>query len=139
MDVMARRNPFHATLSWFEYDSPDYENTLQKLDRKMYEIFELSKGAHLTDPTIITPLYVASSGNFEYLRQIIYLALRQHLHDSTLILKKEHFEKAAQLLKLKFNLAARANPFLLGLSRCHELIGEHQDAILKLRGTLAAG
>ncbi|AOE86749.1 TniB family NTP-binding protein [Pseudomonas sp. TCU-HL1] len=139
--LLARRYPYLATLGYFNFDdSPecDYTITLKELDKKMYSIGNLHKGAHLTDSGIRIPLYVATSGNLEYIRQILHLVFLHCLRNEASGPCINDFAMSCSLLELKLNLAKTRNPFEMNLADNLNLIERHQNESPKLRRHLAA-
>ncbi|MFV3305941.1 TniB family NTP-binding protein [Pseudomonas sp. NY15181] len=125
-DRLARRFPFLAELRHLSFDlkpESDYMTLLNLLDEKMYEIGEITQGgAHLTDANICSPLFVATQGSLEYLRQILSRAMTTCLSRSRSELHLNDFEDACSSLQLKLCLSKRANPFMMTLKECYALI-----------------
>ncbi|QQX57099.1 TniB family NTP-binding protein [Pseudomonas chlororaphis] len=134
----ARRFCYVANLEYFQYEelaSSEFHLTLEGLDRELYRLANLSGEEHLQDLSIKVPLYVASIGNLEYIRQIIYEALSICLRRSTSTptLKRSDFVDACRCLLLPLNLAKSANPFTVPLSHSLSLIEKYEDEKTYLR------
>lgn len=131
-----RRYCYNATLDYFKYCehvNSEYYLTLRGLDQQLYDLAELSGEVHLHDLSIMVPLYVATTGNLEYLRQIIYEALKIALLREPVILQRIDFIDACNTLWLPINLATHANPFNLSIAESLDLIGKHLDEQAYLR------
>ncbi|AOE85939.1 TniB family NTP-binding protein [Pseudomonas sp. TCU-HL1] len=125
--VLAARFPYFAELSNLQYsDSAKGEllTVLHGLDKKMYELADLGRGAHLSDPTIYAPLYLACQGNLKWMRLIILGALTDCLSRSPRTLSLEDFSVSYSQIRLDEDLARKDNPFQLGTAKCLKLILE---------------
>ncbi|WP_347908080.1 TniB family NTP-binding protein [Pseudomonas grandcourensis] len=134
----ARRFCYVANLEYFKYDgSPtsDFHLTLQGLDKELYRLTNFSGEEHLHDVSIKLPLYVASTGNLEYVRQIIFEAVNICLSREapTPTLRRADFVDACRNLLLPLNLAKSANPFTVPLSKSLSLIEKYEDEQADLR------
>lgn len=125
-DRLARRFPFLAELRHLSFDlnpESDYMTLLHLLDEQFYKLGGLPRGGvHLTDSCICTPLFVATQGSLEYLRQILSRAMTTCLSRAQSQLHKIDFEDACSSLQLKLCLSKRANPFVMTLKECYALI-----------------
>lgn len=125
---LARRYPYCVELRYLEfnqdYDS-EYISTLRGLDEKLYEIGDLKKGVHLTDPSIYTRLYVASQGNLEYIRLILSAAFKYCLNRKSNTLELSDFHAACQPMRLLLSLSKKNNPFNIDISTCYSLIEQN--------------
>ncbi len=122
-DALARRFPFIIKLKYLSYSedkASDYMTLLSKLDEHIHGIAQISGGSKLTDPDIASRLYVATSGNLEYIRMIIHGALQNALPHRSTGLNLTDFNRAAALLDLKFSKSTR--PFDETLSECYHYI-----------------
>jgi hypothetical protein len=127
-----------ANLEYFKYNdsnTSDFHLTLQGLDNELYRLANFSGEEHLHDVSIKLPLYVASTGNLEYVRQIIYEAVSICLgrETSTPTLSRADFVDACRSLLLPLNLAKSANPFTVPLSKSLSLIEKYEDEQAYLR------
>ncbi|UST72306.1 TniB family NTP-binding protein [Pseudomonas siliginis] len=123
--ALARRFPFIIELKYISYSedkASDYMILLSKLDDHIVGIAQISGGSKLTDPDIASRLYVATSGNLEYIRMIIHGALQNALPHRSEGLNLADFKRAAALLDLKMNLFNSTFPFDETLSRCYKKI-----------------
>ncbi|MDM9556411.1 ATP-binding protein [Pseudomonas plecoglossicida] len=124
----ARRYCYTSTLEYFSYsDQPEneYHLTLSELDKAIYSIESFQGNVHLQDPNIKLPLFVASSGILEYIRQILYEALYICLSAEHPILTTAHFVDAYPTLRLPVSLSKKNNPFSLSTSECYQIIEKH--------------
>lgn len=138
----ARRYCYNATLEYFKFSelaSSEYYLTLKVLDENLYHLANFIGDIHLQDLSIMAPLYVASVGNLEYLRQIIYEAASIALTRTPPALKRIDFVDACRCLSLPKNLKNSSNPFNLPLSESLELIGKYDDEQAYLRSHPARG
>lgn len=126
---LARRFPFLAELNYFEFSQDqdsDYTTLIQRLDSKLYEIGNLKPGIHLTDPNICAPLFVATQGNLEYIRQILSRAFTTCLQRSNKRLTIADLHDACATIELGLSLSKEENPFNLNISTCYGLIDGSQ-------------
>lgn len=131
-DRLARRFPFLAELRHLRFDltpGSDYMTLLNLLDAQLYKLGGLSHGGvHLTDPGICSPLFVATQGSLEYLRQILSRAMTTCLSRVHSKLCLNDFEDAFYSLQLKLCLSKSRNPFAMTLKECYALIeSAHND------------
>jgi hypothetical protein len=134
----ARRFCYVANLDYFKYEdfaTSDFHMTLQGLDQELYRLANFPGEDHLQDASIKIPLYVASRGNLEYVRQIIHEAVSICLDrwTDTPTLRRADFIDACRSLLLPLNLANGANPFTIPLSTCLSLIEKYEDEQADLR------
>uniref|UniRef100_UPI000DA61A25 TniB family NTP-binding protein n=1 Tax=Pseudomonas bohemica TaxID=2044872 RepID=UPI000DA61A25 len=105
-DAFARRFPFIIELAWLSYseeNTSDYMILLSKLDDHIQTIVNITNGARLTDPDIAARLFIASSGNLEYVRMLIHGALQNAITHQSSGLNLTDFKRAAALLHLRFS------------------------------------
>ena len=124
---LARRFPHLATLNYPAYDlenNSDYMIILRNLDDKLYSIGRLDQGLHLPDPSVAARLYVATSGNLEYIRQILHTVFTICLKDRNRGPGLGDFQEACDLYELGMSLCKGTNPFSLSLSESMKLIEE---------------
>jgi hypothetical protein len=124
---LARRYPFIAELQHLSFDensNSEYVMTLQCLDQELYNIGNLKKGVHLTDPTIATRLFVATQGNLEYLRLILSNAFQICLKRGDQALNLSDFIETCSFLELSCSLSKSKNPFELDLTKVYSIIHE---------------
>jgi len=130
-DALARRFPFVIELKYLSYSenkASDYMILLSKLDEYIQGITQISGGSKLTDPDIAARLFVATSGNLEYIRMIIHGALQNALPHRSTGLNSSDFKRSAALLDLKFSKSTC--PFDETLSNCYHKIydSNHENA-----------
>jgi hypothetical protein len=140
----ARRFCYVANLNYFKYEdhaASDFHLTLQGLDQELYRLTDFAGEEHLHDMSIKIPLYVASVGNLEYVRQIIYEAVSICLSRADLAptLTRADFVDACRVLLLPLNLAKGNNPFTIPLSKSLSLIEKYEDEQANLRSNAARG
>lgn len=126
----ARRYPYIAKLNHLDYSESyesEYLTLLHHLDEKLYRLTTLSNGAHLTDHNIFIPLYVATRGNLEYLRQIIHGAINICLIKQSKNISLNEFRQSTEQLWLPDSLCQEENPFTLSLNRCASLIARYSN------------
>jgi len=131
-----RRYCYSARLEHFQFSelaNSDYYLTLKGLDQQLYRLANFTGDIHLQDLSIMAPLYVASVGNLEYLRQIIHEAASIALTRTPHALKRVDFVDACCCLTLPKNLKKSSNPFNLSLSESLELIEKYNDEQAYLR------
>ncbi|VVO07001.1 hypothetical protein PS712_03144 [Pseudomonas fluorescens] len=132
LQAFATRYTYMVVLNYFTYEprpDSDYHRTLKKLDEIVQELRPSPNSIHFYDADIAAGLFVATSGHLKYLRTIIYRALdRCWTRDDENGLTREDFLYACDQLDEEFSLHT-ANPFLLNLSQCNELI---QRQVLRL-------
>lgn len=124
-ETLARRIPYIARLHYLEFSEDldsEYIKTLNGLDMRMRDIGHIDKGVHLIAPPIYAPLYVATQGNLEYLRQILHEALESSLRRGERDLKLEDFKRACNYLELPLNLHQASNPFELSTAKCLKIL-----------------
>ncbi|MCG4454965.1 TniB family NTP-binding protein [Pseudomonas sp. MMS21-TM103] len=124
--ALARRFPYVIELKYLSYSedkASDYMILLSKLDEHIQAIANISGGSKLTDPDIAARLYVATSGNLEYIRMVIHGALQNALPHRSTGLNLADFKRAAALLDLK--LRQFECPFDEPLSNCYHKIYDH--------------
>lgn len=129
--LLAGRFPYFAQLSNLQFsESPtgEFFTVLRELDRKMYELGGLRKGSHLTDPTIYTPLFLATQGNLRAMRHILRDSLSHCLSNSSRTLSLENFLVGYEEFRFTDELARKDNPFRLGTTKCLKLILEKKYA-----------
>ncbi|WP_081668128.1 TniB family NTP-binding protein [Metapseudomonas resinovorans] len=122
---LARRYPFIAELRHLTFDerkSSEYMMTLQYLDQELYEIGELKKGIHLTDPSISTRLFIATQGNLEFIRLILSNAFQACLKRGDRELTTSDFLEVCSFLELDDSLVQDQNPFEIGLKQSYSII-----------------
>lgn len=128
---LARRYPYLATLdflSFAEREDSEFTQTLRGLDDAMYDIADLNPGVHFQDMSISLPLYVATSGNLEYLRQILYFALDVCLSRNGRELQRSDFAMACNFLSLEENLLRTINPFDQSPATCMRAVKRYEEA-----------
>lgn len=126
----ARRYPYVSKLNHLKYEENEYSEfkmTLKGLDERMYSIANLSNGIHLTDKTISLPLYIASRGNLEYLRQILHEALSNALNRGRGKLEHDDFVLACNSLSLPLLKHTKENPFQLSINTCYTTLRAISD------------
>lgn len=131
-----RRYCYVAYLEHFafsELESSDFYMTLKVLDQQLYDLMEFSGEVHLHDLLILAPLYVASVGNLEYLRQIVYEAVINAQTRHANVLTRQDFIEACRCLSLPKQLSETRNPFSISLTECLTLIAEYTDEQANLR------
>ena len=124
----------HFTFS--ELNTSDYHMTLKVLDQELYRLMNYEGEIHLHDLTVMASLYVASVGDLEYLRQIVYEAACNVLNRNSSFLSRQDFVEACRSLDLPKQLS-ETNPFELTLSQCLELISVYNDEQALLRANAA--
>lgn len=129
--ALARRFPYVISLQYLSYSedkSSDYMILLSKLDEHIESITHISGGSRLTDPDIAARLYIASSGNLEYIRLIIHGALQNALPHRSLGLSIKDFKRSCALIDLKFSKVS--DPFEQTLVTCYQKIWgtQHENA-----------
>jgi len=123
---MARRFPYLAKLEHLQFSDDhqsDYMQLLAGLDEKLYSILPLGSGVHLTDEPIYVPLYAKTSGNLEYIRQIIHDALELCMQRASQSLTINDFYVSSEDLN-SVGAATPNNPFKIGISECLRVIEE---------------
>jgi energy-coupling factor transporter ATP-binding protein EcfA2 len=134
-----RRYCYVAYLEHFQFselDTSDYYMTLKVLDQELYRLMNYRGEIHLHDLTVMASLYVASVGDLEYLRQIVYEAASNILNRNASTLTRQDFAEACRSLYLPRQLS-ETNPFDLTLSQCLELISVYNDEQTLLRANAA--
>nr|WP_314619427.1 TniB family NTP-binding protein [uncultured Pseudomonas sp.] len=125
----ARRYCYTATLEYFTFEDnleTPYYMTLSELDKAMYKIFGLQGAIHLQAPSIALPLFIASAGILEYMRQVIYEALSIAVSRPHPMLTVSDFVDACHTLRLPRNLAGKTkNPFNLTRPQCLAIIDNY--------------
>jgi len=107
----------------------DYMGTLKALDEALYSISKLPRGLHLHDPSISAALYLATGGNLEFLRAIIYKALKRRLRSTDNTgLQKEDFLAACEYMNLP--TIADLNPFAVPLPDALHAIDQYRIDLL---------
>lgn len=129
--ALSRRFPYIIKLEYLSYSedkSSDYMILLSKLDEHIDSITAISGGSRLTDPDIAARLYVATSGNLEYIRLIIHGALQNALPHRSLGLSINDFKRSCALIELKFSKCS--DPFDQALATCYKKIwgASHENA-----------
>ncbi|MDN7144020.1 TniB family NTP-binding protein [Pseudomonas sp. JQ170] len=125
--AFARRFPFVVDLQHLDFSEDrdsDYMVLLSRLDEQLYTRGQLSSGAHLTDSDVAVRLYVATSGNLEYIRMIIHGAAQHMLAHQRLSLEISDFAQASKLIDLKLSMSPE--PLGLTLSSCYDMIQRRQ-------------
>ncbi|EJM76161.1 hypothetical protein PMI31_01509 [Pseudomonas sp. GM55] len=125
-----RRYCYVAYLEHFKFselDTSEYYMTLKVLDQQLYNLMKFEGDVHLHELMIMAPLYVASVGNLEYLRQIVHEAVINSLTRNATTLTRQDFFEACRCLNLSKQLCETKNPFTLTLSECLALIAKHTD------------
>lgn len=127
---LARRYPYLATLdylSFVEREDSEFTQTLRGLDDAMYDIAGLDTGIHFQDISMSLPLYVATVGNLEYLRQILYFALDSCLSRGDRKLQRNDFAEACNCLSLPYNLLLNEIPFNHSQATCIQAVKKHEE------------
>lgn len=134
-----RRYCYVAYLEHFKFselDTSDYHMTLKVLDQDLYRLMHYNGEIHLHDLTVMAPLYVASIGDLEYLRQIVHEAATNVINRNASTLARQDFVEACRCLDLPKQLS-ETNPFELTLSQCLKLISAYNDEQALLRANAA--
>lgn len=120
-----RRYCYPAQLNYFDFDdnpTSEFYLTLKGLDEQLYHLTKFHGDIHLYQSSIIEPLYVASSGSLDYIRQILHEALNISLIRNDSLIKRSDFFDACHCLFLPLKLIERTNPFSLNQQECYNLI-----------------
>jgi predicted AAA+ superfamily ATPase len=115
-----------------EAPDSDYLGTLRALDEAVHSISGLPSALRFHDPATAARLYIATRGNLEYLRSIMYKALKRRLklsRDSGLT--QEDFIAACEYMDLP--KLSDINPFLVSLPDALNMIDKHRIDQLKLK------
>ncbi|QXH75474.1 TniB family NTP-binding protein [Pseudomonas atacamensis] len=125
-----RRYCYVAYLTHFKFSELETSElcmTLKVLDQQLYKLMKFEGDVHLHDLLIMAPLFVASAGNLEYLRQIVYEAVSSTLTRSVIRLARRDFAEACRCLSLPKQLSEQTNPFNMTLTQCLALIAGYND------------
>lgn len=126
--ALARRFPYVIKLEHLSYSEDkmsDYMILLSKLDEHIVSIANISSGSRLTDPDIAARLYIATSGNLEYIRLIIHGALQNALPHRSAGLNLKDFARSCALIDL--DASKYSAPFDQPLATCYHSIYGHSD------------
>lgn len=117
-EVLARRYPYRMELGYLTYSEDfesDYFQLLKSLDIKLYDIADLASGAHLTDDSIASGLFIASSGSLEYIKKITCEAMGICINRDGK-LHRADFASACESMNLSLSLCKDSNPFKLSVA-----------------------
>jgi len=131
-----RRYCYVAFLEHFKFselETSEYHMTLKVLDQQLYKLMKFEGDVHLHELMIMAPLFVASVGNLEYLRQVVHEAVICALTRNATTLTRQDFFEACRCLNLPKQLSETTNPFTLTLSECLALITAHTNEQANLR------
>jgi len=125
----ARRYCYIAILEYFSYNDDtenEYHLSLSELNKIAHSLLPIKGGVNFHDSDIKLPIYIASSGILEYIRQILNEALDICLSRAHPILQKSDFADAFHCLWLPKNLSKSGiNPFEISTSECLKIIDTH--------------
>lgn len=128
-DPLARRYPYLAKLDFLSFatrEESEFTQTLLGLDEAMHRLGKFEGGVHCQDMSLAIPLFAATIGNLEYLRQTLYEAMNSCLERSDRVLRREDFVEACYVLSLPKNLMGLANPFECSQSECLKKIKAYE-------------
>lgn len=132
---LARRYPYLANLDYLSFrerEQSEFLQTLRGLDDAIYNLAQLESGVHFQDMSICAPLYMATRGNLEYLRHLLYFAVECCLIRGDRVLHHLDFIEACKCIRLPLNLSLWQNPFEISHNNCMKFIADYETKTVEI-------